>query len=265
MGLMWHHPQNDAGGSELGGEHHCRNRHGQWATPMERTTPRCSMTRSGITVDSVGNLYVADYGNYNIRKIAPSGTNWVVSTIAGVAGKSDYADGTGTNAWFNEPWGATVDNAGNLFVTDIGSATIRLGLRPLPPVAGFGGTPTSGVVPLTVTFTNFSSNATNYVWNFGDGNMLSIGSNANVTDTYTNAGAYTVILTAHGPGGVSVLTNTAYIVVTSGRRWLALAAPRPAGRAPDGDLYEPVEQCHQLRLEFRRWQYIKHQFQHQRD
>ncbi len=169
----------------------------------------------GITVDSVGNLYVADYGNYNIRKIAPSGTNWVVSTIAGVAGKSDYADGTGTNAWFNEPWGATVDNAGNLFVTDIGSATIRLGLVPLPPVAGFGGTPTSGVVPLTVTFTNFSSNATNYVWNFGDGNMLSIGSNTNVTDTYTNAGAYTVILTAHGPGGVSVLTNTAYIVVTN--------------------------------------------------
>jgi PKD repeat protein len=169
----------------------------------------------GITVDGTGNIFAADGGNNTIRKIAPSGTNWVVSTIAGVAGVTGTTDGTGTNALFSEPWGATVDYTGNLFVTDFGSATIRLGLVPLPPSAGFGGTPTSGVAPLTVTFTNLSSNATNYVWNFGDGNMLSAGSNTSVTHTYTNAANYTVILTAYGPGGMSALTNTAYIVVTT--------------------------------------------------
>jgi alpha-L-rhamnosidase len=83
-----------------------------------------------------------------------------------------------------------------------------------PPVAGFSGTPISGVVPLTVTFTNLSSSATNYVWNFGDGNTLSTSSKTNVTDTYTNAGSYTVILTATGPAGTNSLTNTAYIMVT---------------------------------------------------
>jgi len=83
------------------------------------------------------------------------------------------------------------------------------------PVAAFSGGPASGVAPLTVTFTNFSSNATNYVWSFGDGNMFSTGSSANVTDIYTNAGTYTVILTAIGPGGTSALTNAAYIVVTN--------------------------------------------------
>jgi PKD repeat protein len=169
----------------------------------------------GITVDGAGNIYLADFGNNTIRKIAPSGTNWVVSTIAGVVGMTGSTDGTGTNALFSEPWGATVDSAGNLFVTDFGNATVRLGLVPLPPSAAFSGTPTKGVAPLTVTFTNLSSDATNYVWNFGDGNMLITGSNTNVTDTYTNAGSYTVILTANGPGGASALTNTAYIVVTN--------------------------------------------------
>jgi PKD repeat protein len=168
-----------------------------------------------IAADSANNLYVADYGNSTIRKISPSGTNWVVSTIAGVAGQIGSTDGTGTNALFYEPWGATVDSTGNLFVTDAGYATVRLGLVPLPPSAAFSGAPTSGVVPMMVTFTNLSSNATNYVWNFGDGNMLSTGSNTNVTDTYTNAGSYTVILTAYGPGGISALTNSAYIVVTT--------------------------------------------------
>jgi hypothetical protein len=43
---------------------------------------------------------------------------------------------------------------------------------------------------------------------------LSTGSSTNVTEIYTNAGAYTVILTAYGPGGVNALTNTAYIQVT---------------------------------------------------
>ncbi len=187
----------------------------------------------GLAMDSISNLYVADYGNYTIRKLAPSGTNWVASTIAGVTGVFGFSDGTGTNALFNQPWGATVDDAGNLFVTDIGSATIRLGLVPLPPVAGFGGSPASGVVPLTVTFTNFSSHATNYVWNFGDGTLLSIGSSTNVAETYTNAGAYTVILTAQGPGGVISLTNPAYIVATNPPLPVAAFAGTPtSGTAP---------------------------------
>ena len=82
-----------------------------------------------------------------------------------------------------------------------------------PPVASFNGGPTNGAAPLTVTFTNLSGNATNYVWNFGDGNTISTSSSINVTDTYTNAGSYTVILTATGLAGTNSLTNTAYIVV----------------------------------------------------
>ena len=39
----------------------------------------------GISVDPSGVLYVADTFNSTIRKIVPVGTNWVSSTIAGLA------------------------------------------------------------------------------------------------------------------------------------------------------------------------------------
>ena len=82
--------------------------------------------------------------------------------------------------------------------------------------AGFKAGPTTGAAPLAVTFTNNSSGATYWVWNFGDGSTLSTGGSTNVSHAYANTGSYTVILTAYGLGGVSALTNTAYIVVESG-------------------------------------------------
>src|SRR6516164_10753489 len=50
-----------------------------------------------IAVDNNGVLYVADLSNQTIRKIVPMGTNWVVTTIAGMAGVLGYADGTNSD------------------------------------------------------------------------------------------------------------------------------------------------------------------------
>lgn len=158
----------------------------------------------GIAADNAGDLFVADYGNGSIRSVTPIGTNWVVSTISGPGA-------------FSQPWGAALDSAGKLFVTDSDNSTVLMGLveLPLQPVAAFSGTPINGPAPLTVTFMNLSTLATNYVWDFGDGNILSTVSNSNVVETYTNTGAYTVTLTAYGPGGFNVLTNTDFIMVTT--------------------------------------------------
>src|SRR5674476_1341780 len=79
----------------------------------------------GITVDSLGQLYVADYGYNTIRKVTPVGANWVVSTIAGTAGSGGPADGTNGSAQFNNPSGITVDTNGNLYVADFYNSTIR--------------------------------------------------------------------------------------------------------------------------------------------
>jgi sugar lactone lactonase YvrE len=80
---------------------------------------------SGIALDGTGNLYVADYLNHVIRKLTPSGTNWVVSTIAGLAGFWGNVDGTNGGARFYGPRGVSVDNSGAIYVSDSGNQTIR--------------------------------------------------------------------------------------------------------------------------------------------
>ncbi len=79
----------------------------------------------GIALDGSGNLYVADAYNQTIRKITPVGTNWVVSTIAGLASTTGSADGTNSDARFYYPYGITVDTNGNVYVTDFDNNTIR--------------------------------------------------------------------------------------------------------------------------------------------
>jgi sugar lactone lactonase YvrE len=76
---------------------------------------------SGLTTDSAGAVYVADSLNNAIRKIALDGT---VSTVAGAKGVGS-ADGPIATASFNYPSGVAIDSAGNVFVADQHSHTIR--------------------------------------------------------------------------------------------------------------------------------------------
>jgi len=80
----------------------------------------------GLACDGAGVLYVADTGNQLLRKITPAG---VVSTLAGSAGVSGTASGTGANARFNAPAGVATDPDGfNVYVADSGNHAIRRGI-----------------------------------------------------------------------------------------------------------------------------------------
>jgi len=81
-------------------------------------------------------------------------------------------------------------------------------------VAGFTASLLSGAAPLTVTFTNTTTgDVTGYEWAFGDGATSVV---THPTHVYTAIGAYTVSLTATGPGGSDTLTRTDYVTVTPG-------------------------------------------------
>jgi PKD repeat protein len=89
-----------------------------------------------------------------------------------------------------------------------------------PPVADFSGKPISGIAPLTVTFSDLSSNTpTSWNWSFGDDSKENA-TEQNPVHTYTSAGNYTVSLNATNAAGLNITTKMNYINVTA-----VLAAP----------------------------------------
>ncbi|MGP8214997.1 MAG: T9SS type A sorting domain-containing protein [Bacteroidia bacterium] len=88
---------------------------------------------AGIAVDTLGNVYVADYYNNRIRKISGG----VVSTFAGDT--AGFRDSTGgTLALFNYPIGICTDDSGNVYVADTYNNAIRK-ISPAGIVTTIGG------------------------------------------------------------------------------------------------------------------------------
>jgi len=83
---------------------------------------------AGLACDPAGNVYVADSDNYTVRKLTKdaTGTNWVVTTIAGQAGNFGSRDGQGTNALFGNLYALASDSAGNIYVTEGNNGFIRI-------------------------------------------------------------------------------------------------------------------------------------------
>lgn len=81
------------------------------------------------------------------------------------------------------------------------------------PVADFSADTTSGAVPLTVNFTDLSTNTpTSWLWLFGDGASDTV---QNPTHIYSYVGTYTVTLTATNATGSDDEVKVAYITVTA--------------------------------------------------
>jgi sugar lactone lactonase YvrE len=78
----------------------------------------------GITLDSAGNLYLADTGNCRVRRISAS--TGFVATVAGTAcGPFGGDAGPALEATLNAPGDVAVDSHGNLFIADTGNARVR--------------------------------------------------------------------------------------------------------------------------------------------
>lgn len=106
---------------------------------------------------------------------------------------------------------------------DYSGVTLSLSFQTVPtPIADFKADHISGVVPLSVTFTDLSTGSvTGRTWNFGDGSGSSDPSPSHI---YAKPGVYTVSLTVTGPGGSDTETKNSYIKVESRKSmpWLPL-------------------------------------------
>jgi uncharacterized protein YjiK len=77
-----------------------------------------------VATDDIGNLYIADSGNYRVRKVlAGSGT---ITTVAGT-GTSGYSGdgGPAASAQLNYPMAVATDDIGNLYIADSGNNVVR--------------------------------------------------------------------------------------------------------------------------------------------
>jgi PKD repeat protein len=93
------------------------------------------------------------------------------------------------------------------------------------PHANFSTNVTNGYVPLTVQFTDFSTNATGQGWNFGDG---TISTELNPKNTYFAAGVYTVNLIVSNAVGTDSMLATINILIKISKKTPIITWRKPA-------------------------------------
>jgi hypothetical protein len=169
----------------------------------------------GVTVDSTGNVYVADGGNNTIRKVTPTG---VVTTLAGQPGSSGSNDGLGSAARFNFPASVAVDSAGTVYVADQYNQTIRK-VTPaggVTTLAGLAGVP--GSTDGTGTAARF--NSPTGVGVDGAGNVYVADHSGNTIRKVTPEGIVSTLAglagnfgSADGTAGAALFNNPAGVAV----------------------------------------------------
>ncbi len=101
-------------------------------------SPRAMLSApKALLLDSAGNLYFADSGNFRVRRIDRCG---IIESIAGSGQPGDGGDGgLAVAAEFRDATGLAIDAMGNLYVADPSSDRVRV-IKPDGTIATFAGT-----------------------------------------------------------------------------------------------------------------------------
>jgi trimeric autotransporter adhesin len=85
----------------------------------------------GIAVDASGNIYIAEPGAPDVRRV--DGSTWTITTVAGTPGNIGFSGdgGPATSAQLSAPEGVAVDSGGNLYIADQNNNRVRV--VSLPP------------------------------------------------------------------------------------------------------------------------------------
>ena len=160
-----------------------------------------------------GSTPAPDYLRDEVFLITTDGNETVTHLCHHYSHYTDYYSSPRGNVSRDQKYFAYTSNYANQGRLDLFVVQIPGG-APQPPVANFTGNPTSGYVPLTVAFTDTSSNSpTAWSWTFGDSGTSTA---QNPSHQYTSAASYTVSLTATNAQGSDGETKTNYITASSG-------------------------------------------------
>ncbi len=137
---------------------------------------------NGVALDGSGNLIVVDSYSNVIRKIDSGG---VVTTLAGTLPSIGTQDGVGVAVSFNKPSAIVLDSAGNAYVGDMYSGTIRK-IAPDHTVTTFAGNPATVQTDVDGTGTGASFYGIDNLAIDGSGNLYvaeAIGTIRKITPT----------------------------------------------------------------------------------
>jgi uncharacterized protein (TIGR03437 family) len=195
-------------------------------------------TLAGLAVDQAGNLYIADAGNYRVRKVDTSG---IITTVAG-NGQIDLGgngDGGAATSAALQPSGLAFDAAGNLDVSDYSAGRIRrIAFGTAPPglsvsstslyfATTVGGSGAASQV-LTISSAGAPINFTVAATTTSGGSWLGVGTSSGTTPGSTGvdvnnspsplpAGTYTgtLTITPTSPGYTTPVTVAVTLVLSA--------------------------------------------------
>lgn len=166
--------------------------------PEAGITPTVS---AEVTMTAKTNIYAGPGVKYTVLSLADKGAKY---PLTGRNGDSSW-----WQILFDKKTGWVPATAATKNALDVPVVTLPLP----PPTANFKASPTMGANPLSVAFTDLSTNnPTKWKWDFGDGTTST---EQNPTHKYTKLGQQTVTLTASNNLGSDTKTINKYITVTS--------------------------------------------------
>jgi hypothetical protein len=131
----------------------------------------------GLSLDSAGNIYIADYTNNRIRKVSIS--TGIISTVAGSSTSGSYSgDGdVATSATLYDPIGISLDSAGNIYIADSSNRRIRKVTASTGIISTIAGTGMQG-------YSGDGGEATSATFKGPHGLAVDASSNVYISDTF---------------------------------------------------------------------------------
>jgi hypothetical protein len=160
-----------------------------------------------LSIDSVLSIPTSICENNGVVQAFVSGFTAVPAPLYNWSGPSTTPINFNGTVWIDRPAGWYYFTVTDAVCTENDSVFVDI-LD--PPIASFEASVESGCIPFDVTFTNTSENATNYSWDFDNGNTLNTGSQDPLTTSYINDGQIELI--AFDANGCS---DTSYVQVYS--------------------------------------------------